>query len=229
MFYDEAVAASQVSEDPSLVFALIKEGHTDFVAKLLSKKIVSLNVTDEIGDTLLIKLLKVGRYDIVLKYMNEKDVNINHQNNDGDTFAHILAGIHNINTMEIINKLKKNKDFSPNIKNNKGETILDKSINDKYIYTAVKILEDVRFDNIDILAFKNLYNAYIKNREYGQYARITNFNTILEPLTKKQLLPRMEVLVSTMIDNYEKIRNGLIKNNLKTIEEIIDNCLVGSM
>ena len=37
---------------------------------------------------------------------------------------------------------KKNKDFLPNIKNNKGETILDKSINDNYIYTTVKILED---------------------------------------------------------------------------------------
>ena len=40
MFYDETVAANQVSEEPSLVFELIKEGHTDFVDKLLSKRIV---------------------------------------------------------------------------------------------------------------------------------------------------------------------------------------------
>lgn len=229
MFYDETVAAQQVSEEPSLVFELIKEEHTDFVAKLLSKRIISVNVTDENGDSLLMKLLRVGRYDIVLKHMSDKEFDINHQNLEGDTFAHILAGIHYVNVVDIIQKLKKNKNFIPNIKNNKGETILDKSINEKYIYTTVKILEDTRFDNIDILSFKNLYNAYIKNREYGKYAKLTNFDMILENLDKKQLLPRMEVLVSAMKNNYETIKKELIKNNVKVIDEMIDTCLVESI
>lgn len=230
MFYDETVAMEEVSEDPSLVFELIKEGHTDFVDKLLSKRIVSINTTDDgLEDSLMMKLLKVGRYDIVLKYMNDKDFDINYQNKEGDTFAHILVGIHYVAVVEIINKLKKNKNFIPNIKNNKGETILDKSINDKYIYTSVKILEDTRFDNIDILSFRNLYNAYIKNREYGRYARLTNLDMILENLDKKELLPRMEVLVSTIKNNYEEVKKGLMKNNLKVIDEIIDTCLVESI
>lgn len=229
MFYNETVTMNQVEEDPSLVFLLIKEGHTDFIDKLLSKKIVSINVVDDVGDSLMMKLLRVGRYDLVLKYMKNKDWNINHQNADGDTFAHILVTINYVNVVDIIKALKKNKDFIPNIKNNAGETILDRSINDQYIYTAVKILEDSRFDNIDILSFKNLYDTYIKSKEYGKYARLTNLDMILENLTKKNLLPRMEVLIHTIHDNYEVIKNELICDNLKMMDDIINTCLVENM
>ena len=120
MFYDEAVAQMQVAEEPSLVFELLKEGHTAFVDELLSKKCVSMNVEDEVGDSLLMKLLRMGEYKIVLKYMNDDTTDINHQNHDGDTFAHVLAGIHYVQVVDIINKLKKNKNYIPNIKNNKG-------------------------------------------------------------------------------------------------------------
>ena len=102
------------------------------------------------------RLLKRGQYELVLKHMKNKKLNINHQNYDGDTFAHILVSINYVNVLEIIKALVKNKEFLPNIKNNMGETILDKSINDNYIYTTVKILEDKRFNNIDIVSFKNL-------------------------------------------------------------------------
>jgi hypothetical protein len=68
----------------------------------------------------------------------------------------------------------------PNIKNNKGETILDKSINDRYIYTTVKILEDKRFNNIDIVSFKNLYETYIETDKYGSYAKINSEGVIEE-------------------------------------------------
>jgi len=229
MFYNETVTMNQVEEDPSLVFQLIKEGHTDFVERLLSKKIVSVNEVDDKGDSVLMKLLRVGRYDIVLKHMKNKDFDINHQNNDGDTFAHILVSINYVNVVDIIKQLRKNKTFIPNIKNNRGETILDKSIHSHYIYTTVKILEDRRFNNIDILSFKNLYDAYIKNKQYGKYARLTNLEMILENLDQKNLLPRMEVLVSTIKDNYDAIKNALISDNLKIMDEIIHTCLVGSM
>jgi len=226
MFYDETVAMNQVEEEPSLVFELIKEGHVDFIDKLLCKNKISVNVSDEDGNNVLMKLLKVGRYDIVLKHMKNKELDINHQNNDGDTFAHILVTINYVNVVDIIKQLKKNKDFLPNIKNNYGETILDKSINEDYIYTTVKILEDERFNNIDILSFKNLYNAYIKNKQYGKYGRLTNLEMIMENLDKKRLLPRMEVLVQALKNNYDNIKEGLIKDNLKLVDEIINTCLV---
>ncbi len=229
MFYDETVTMNQVEEDPSLIFQLIKEGHTDFVDKLLSKKVVSVNEKDEKGDTVLMKLLRVGRYDIVYKYMNNKEFDINHQNEDGDTFAHILVTINYVNVVDLMKQLKKNKKFIPNIKNNNGETILDKSINDSYIYTTVKVLEDKRFDNIDILSFKNLYDAYIKNKQYGKYAKIMNLEMILESLDKKNLLPRMKVLISVIKTNYDSIRNALIHDNVKVIEDIIYNCYATSM
>lgn len=226
MFYNETVTMNQVEEEPSLVFELIKEGHTDFVDKLLSKNKISVNVCDEFGNNVLMRLLKVGRYDIVLKHMKNKEFDINHQNNDGDTFAHILVTINYVNVVDIIKQLKKNRKFLPNIKNNYGETILDKSINENYIYTTVKILEDERFNNIDILSFKNLYNAYIKNKQYGKYGRLTNLEMIIENLDKKSLLPRMEVLVEALKNNYEMIKEGLIKDNLKVVDEIINTCLV---
>lgn len=226
MFYNETVTMNQVEEEPSLVFELIREGHYDFVDKLLSKNKISVNVCDEDGNNVLMKLLKVGRYDIVLKHMKNKEFDINHQNHDGDTFAHILVTINYVNVIDIIKQLKKNKDFLPNVKNNYGETILDKSINENYIYTTVKILEDERFNNIDILSFKNLYNAYIKNKQYGKYGRLTNLEMIIDNLDKKSLLPRMEVLVEALKNNYDNIKEGLIKDNLKVVDEIINTCLV---
>lgn len=229
MFYNETVTMNQVEEDPSLVFLLIKEGHTDFVDTLISKRIVSLNVVDENGDSLMMRLLKVGRYDIVSKYLKNREWDVNHQNLDGDTFAHILVTINYVNVVDIMKQLKRRKDFIPNIKNNLGETILDRSINDQYIYTAVKVLEDSRFDNIDILSFKNLYDTYIKSKEYGKYARLTNLDMIMDNLTKKDLLPRMEVLISTIKNNYDTIKNELISDNLKLIDEIINTCLVENM
>lgn len=229
MYYNETVTMKQVEEDPSLVFQLIREGHATFVDKLLSKKIVSVNEVDERGDNVLMKLLRVGKYDIVLKHMKNKEFDINHQNEEGDTFAHILVAIHYVHVIDIIKQLRKNKSFIPNIKNNNGETILDKSINDHYIYTTVKILEDHRFDNIDVISFKNLYDTYIKNKQYGKYAKLTNLEMILDSLDKKNLKPRMEVLVATIKNNYEMIKNALISNNLKVMDDIIYTCLASSM
>ena len=71
-----------VQEDPSLTFNLIKEGHIEFVDKLLKKKLVDINLTDEFGNSILMRLLKAGAYDVVLKYMSDKSWDINHQNDD---------------------------------------------------------------------------------------------------------------------------------------------------
>lgn len=229
MFYDEVKAMELVEGEPLLIFELVKEGHFELIDKILSKKIVSLNIQDEDNNSILTVLLKNGCYDIVAKYITDKEFDINHQNINGDTFSHILVTINYVNIIEILNKLRKNKDFLPNIKNNMGQTILDKAINDKYIYTAIKILEDSRFNNIDILSFKNLYNAYINNRNYGKYTKITNLELIVKNLDKKELLPRMENVLEKIKSNYDLIKDDIISNNMKKLNEMINTCLMESV
>ena len=137
MFYNELKAIMACEEDPSLIFELIKEGHMDVVDKVLYKKKVDLNVTDEDGNSILMRLLKAKCFTLVLKYMKKETWDVNHQNKDGDTFAHILSTIDYKHIMEIIKVLKKNKEFKPNIKNNRGQTILDKAIENNYMYTTL--------------------------------------------------------------------------------------------
>ena len=88
MFYNETKTIELVSDDPSLVFELIKEGHLELVDKLLTKKIVDINICDEAGNNILVRLLKQGAYELVLKHMKNKDWDVNHQNLDDNTFAH---------------------------------------------------------------------------------------------------------------------------------------------
>lgn len=223
MFYNETKTIELVEEDPSLVFELIKEGHIEFVDMLLKKKIVDINTCDDAGNNILVRLLKYGAYDIVLQHMGNKDWDINHQNLDGNTFAHILVSINYVNVIDIIAKLKRNKDFLPNIKNNKGETILDKSINDNYIYTTVKILEDSRFNNIDVVSFKHLYDTYIKSNKYGKYSKLTNLEIIVNNLTDKNLLPRMEKLIQIIKNNLDIIKEEVLRSHKSTRMDAIIN------
>ena len=215
-----------VEEDPSLVFKLIKEGQIETVDKLLKKKIVDINICDDSGNNILVRLLKAGAYDVVLSHMNNKDWDVNHQNLDGNTFAHYLVSINYVNVIDIITKLKKNKNFIPNIKNNKGETILDKSINDNYIYTTIKILEDSRFNNIDVISFKHLYDTYIKSNKYGKYSKLTNLEVIVNSLNNKKLLPTLEQIIEFIKLNFNAIKEEVLKNNKSTkIDFIIQNVL----
>lgn len=227
MFYNETKTMELVEEDPSLVFELIKGGHFEFVDKLLKNKIVGINICDEAGNNILTRLLKAGAYDLVLQHMGNKDWDINHQNLDGNTFAHILVSIHYVSVVDIIAKLKKNKNFLPNIKNNMGETILDKSINDNYIYTTIKILEDSRFNNIDVVSFKHLYDTYIKSNKYGKYSKVTNLEVIINNLAEKKLLPRMQQLIELIENNLEIIKEEVLHSRKSTkIDAMIENVLL---
>ena len=226
MFYNETKTMELVGEDPSLVFELIKEGHIEFVDMLLKKKIVDINTCDDAGNNILVRLLKCGAYDVVLNHMGNGDWDVNHQNLDGNTFAHVLVSINYVNVIDIIKKLRKNKEFLPNIKNNKGETILDKSINDNYIYTTVKILEDSRFNNIDVVSFKHLYDTYVKSNKYGKYSKLTNLEIIVNSLTDKKLLPRMEKIIEFIKSNFELIKEEVLNSEKSTrIDEVIRNVL----
>ncbi len=225
MFYDITQAVKACEEDPLLIFEAIKEGHFDLVDQLLTKKQVPLNTVDLHGDDVLSNLLKYGQYELVLKFMKNKDWDINHQNNDGDTFAHILVSIDYKKVASIIQKLKKRTDFLPNIKNNKGETILDKSINDHYIYTTVKVLEDERFNNIDILSFKNLYDTYIKTNNYGKYSRLSNLEIIVDNLEDKKLVPSMEKIIKFIQTNFDAVKEEIFNNKKGTMDEMINTLL----
>lgn len=230
MFFDEAKAVKACEEDPSLIFELIKEEHFELVDKILSKKKVSVNVVDRAGNDVVTRLLKARQYDLVLKYMKKKEWDVNHQNLDGNTFAHYLVSINYVAVLDIIKQLRKNKNFLPNIKNKKGESILDKSINDNYIYTTLKVLEDDRFNSIDVLSFTRIIDTYIKSSAYGKYSKINNLEVILDSLDQKDgLLPVMEQMIRNIRDNLDIIKIEIMKNRSRHLESVIDQVLSEAM
>ena len=225
MFYDKLQAMKACEEDPSLIFNLIKDGYSDVVEELIIKNKVNINTIDNIGNDVMMKLLKFRKYDLVLKLMNKRDWNINHQNDDGNTFGHILASDNSVHSLQIMMKLTKKKDYIPNIKNNNDETALDRSIKSNSV-AALKILEDKRFDNIDVLSFKKLFNTYINNTYYGKYSKPNNLEIIVGSLEKKELLPNMRRLIDMLKENMDIIKNAIIKNNSKVLNNIINSSLV---
>ncbi len=224
IFYNEDQAMHACTEEPSLIFELIKDGYFDVVDKILDKKIVDINTVDDSFNDVITRLLKAKQYQLVLKYMRNKDWDINHQNMDGNTFAHILVTHNYIQIAQIIDQLKKNADFMPNLKNRHNETILDRSINGNYISTTMKILEDKRFNSIDVVSFKKLFKAYIKNAYYGKYSKLNNLEFIVDNLEKKdKLLPRMKELLKSITNNMEVIKRDLLVNKSNNLENIIDS------
>ena len=224
MFYSINQAESLCDADPSLIFSLIKENDIEVVNKIISKEGFDFNIEDSDGNNVIMYLLKNKQYDLVLKYISKVD--INHQNNDGDTLAHILVGINYVNVKEIIEYVLNNKEFIPNIKNKLGETILDKSIKNNYLYTSIKILEDERFNSIDVYSFKHLYEAYIKSSNYGKYSKLSNLEIILDNLEDKKLLPRMENLLNLIKKNKENIKNDFNVSKTDSLDNIINNVIM---
>lgn len=228
MFYDEEQAVKACEEEPSLIFELMKEGHMQLVDFLLKKKKVSLKTIDQDGNTVLMKLLKMKQYDLVEKYINDLDSDINHQNNEGNTFAHLLATKDYVHTANIIKKLRRNKEFMPNIRNNEGKTILDLAISTGNLCTTLKLLEDKRFNDIDLVSFTNLYNTFVKSEEFGKYTKLMNLETIISELSKKsRLLPRVEEIISLVKKNFDIIKNELMNNKLTFMDNIVKNVTMG--
>ena len=220
MFYSIQQAESACEEEPSLIFSLIKECDKDVVSKIISKDNYDFSIVDSFGNNVIMALLKNKYYDLVLKYIDKVD--INHQNNDGDTIMHLLVVNNYSNTKEIMDYILNNKKFIPNIKNNLGETILDKSINSNYLYTTIKILGDQRFNSIDIYSFKNLYETYIKSNNYGKYSKLSNLEIILDNLVDKELLPRMNKLISLIYNNLDSIKNDFYISKTEKIDNLIN-------
>lgn len=220
MFYDVEQAISKTKEDPLLIFLMIREGYREVVEKVIEE--IDFNLCDEFGNNVLMVLLKNKYYDLVFKYLSRDDIDINHQNNDGDTLLHLVVMINYVEVKDIIGKLLDNKKLKLNLKNNSGETILDKSINNNYLYTTAKILNDKRFNNINLFSFKNMYEAYIKNSNYGKYSKLSNFTLIMDNLSKKKLLPTMNRLISLINENEEVIKNDFFMAKTNNLEDIIN-------
>ena len=225
MFYNEVRAIMACEEDPSMIFELIKEGHMSVVDKVLYQKKVDLNTCDDFGNNVLMRLLKDKQFNLVLKYMKKEEVNINHQNNDGDTLAHILCTMDFKYSLNIIKELKKNKEFDRNIKNNKGQTILDKAIENDYIYTTLKILEDKKFTDIDIISFKHLYETFIKTNNYGKYTKLNNLEVVIRNIEKRPLLPKMKELIKYIKDNFKILKEEVLANNSVAMDNILNNLI----
>ena len=221
MFYSVTQVENMLESDPTLIFSLIKESEWDVVEQVLDKEIIDLNIVDDNNDNVVMNLLKNKQYSLVLKYLDKIDVN--HQNNDGETLIHILSCLNYVNVKEILEKLLSKDDIDLNIKNNLGETILDKAINNHYLYTTMKILENERFNSIDIYSFKHLYEEYIKSSSYGTYSKLNNLEIILESMENKRLIPRMRKLIYAIEYNIELIKKDINKSNTEKLDYIINH------
>ena len=227
MFYAEEQAILACEEDPSLIFELMKEGHFHLVDNLLKKEKVSVATLDNDGNNVLMKLAKLHQYELVFKYLSKDEDIINHQNNEGNTLLHILATRNYMKVAPIIKKLKRNDNLAWNLKNNEGKTILDIAIEKDNLVTAFKILEDKRFNNIDVMCFLSFYKTFIKSKEYGKYTKLSNLEIMVSNLeNKNELLPMMDRLVNMILENFDHIKNELMKNKLTSMDNIIHEVLV---
>lgn len=227
MFYDEKQAIDACKENPLLIFEFINLGYKGLVEKILTNNLVGINLKDEHNTDVVSNLLIKSWYDLVLKCMKKRSWNINNQNDNGDTFAHILVTKNYLDVYQIIEQLLRKNDFVLNLRNKQGETILDRSINQNHISITSKILSDERFNNIDLVSFKSLYEHYIKNSEYGKYSKLSNLEIIVENLSDKKLRPNIRKLVSLIVANYEMIKDEVKNNELVFLDTLINNYIDG--
>lgn len=229
MFYDIEQAINACEEEPSLVFVAIKNNYRDVYEKVLEKENFNFNLVDLDGNNVLMRLLKNKDYDLIAKYINNPSISINHQNNDGDTFMHLLVQHNYLDIKEIFEKVLGRSDFLPNIKNNNSESILDKSINNNYIYTVIKILSDNRFNSISLYSFKKLYEAYIKSNNYGTYSKLNNYVLIFDNLKRKSLMPSMKKLLKILKSKEQTILSDLEESKLDNLDSIINHVIEETM
>ena len=226
MEIDKQQIYNSCKNDPTVIFSLIKQGQFEIVEDILVQNIVNVNVLDPVGNDVITRLLKSKQYDLVLTFMKKRNWDVNHQNEEGNTFGHILALHDSIQAVQEVEQRTKKKNYLPNIKNIKGETALDLALSNRYLCTAFKILEDKRFNELNVLSFKNLFNVSIKNTLYGKYSKITNLEIIVENLEKKELDSSMKELVHIISDNMEAIKRDIMNNRSSLLESIINSHLV---
>ena len=213
-------------EEPTLIFTYIKKEQYDVVGEALTQNVVNINTIDSVGNDVITRLLKAKQYDLILPLMKKKNWNVNNQNEDGNTFGHILACDNSLGAIKVVEQLTNKTNYLPNLKNNNGDTALDLALNNRYLCTAFKILEDKRFNDITVSSFKNLVNTSIKSGLYGKYSKITNLEIIVENMDKKELSPIMRELVDLIHSNIDDIKKDILNNHFGLLESIVNRILV---
>lgn len=208
-------------EDPTLIFSYIRRCNYELAYELVDKNIVNINTLDSVGNDVMTKLLKAKQYEYVIMLMKKKNWNVNNQNDEGNTFGHILAMDNSPMAVKVVEELTKKSNYIPNLKNKRHETAMDIALNNNYLCTAFKLLEDKRFNEIDYSSFKNLFMTSIENKDYGKYSKITNLEIIVDSLEKKDLSEAMRDLINCIIENLDRIKNDIMNNRYYTIESII--------
>lgn len=209
-------------DEPSLVFKYIRNGYYDIVDKLIDNNLINVNLVDCVGNDVVTRLLKARQYNLVEKLMKKRNWKVNHKNCEGNTFGHILAHDNSVYAVKVIDLLNKKKNYSPNIRNNKGESILDRALNNNYIAAAIKVIEDKRFNLIDFQTFKNLLNSIFKNKNYGKYARVNSLELIIDNLEKKELDPKLSLVLSEISTNMDIIKKDIMNNDSKLLYELLN-------
>ena len=202
---------------------MIKHGESEVIEEVLHKNIVKVNQVDSVGNDVITRLLKAKQYDLVIEFMKKRNWDVNHKNIDGDTFGHILALDSSLQAVEVVKQLTKKKNYDPNEKNNKGETIFDRAMSNNYLCTVFRILEDRRFNDIDVFSFKHLFNLTIKTKLYGKYTKIANLDIIVDSLIKKDLDSSMTKLIESIKENIKYIKQDILNDNPNKLESLINN------
>ena len=210
-------------DDPTLIFQYIRRGNYELAFELVDKNIVNINTVDSVGNDVVVKLLKAKQYEYVIQLMKKRNWNVNNQNDEGNTFGHVLAMDNSPMAVKVVEELTKKSNYIPNLKNKKHETAMDIALNNNYLCTAFKLLEDKRFNEIDFSSFKNLFMTSIENKDYGKYSKINNLEIIVESLEKKDLSDVMRDLINCIVENLEKIKIDIMNNRNYTMEAIISN------
>ena len=210
-------------EDPTLIFSYIRRCNYELAYELVDKNIVNINTVDSVGNDVVVKLLKAKQYEYVIQLMKKKNWNVNNQNDEGNTFGHILAMDNSPMAVKVVEALTKKSNYIPNLKNKRHETAMDIALNNNYLCTAFKLLEDKRFNEIDFSSFKNLFMISIENKDYGKYSKINNLEIIVDTLEKKDLSDAMRDLINCIIENLERIKNDIMNNRNYTIDFIINS------
>ena len=219
---DQAIKA--IEEDPSIIFELIKTDNDELLNHMLDESLIDVNLVSSNNDNLAIKLLKSAKYELVLKVIKNKNWNVNYQNDDKETFGHILAKINNVAVVPVFKELKKNKNFDINIRNKDDKTIFDISVESHNAYVSTKIIEDERFNDINIFEFLKFYETYIDTNEYGKYSKINMIDSILT-MDGRYVNTRMQELLNHLKDNVKNIKKDIENDDYNLLKSIIKECI----
>lgn len=226
IFYDRKETIRICKRDPKIIFELINEKYTDVVGEVLNKNKDIINLYDSNGNSVMMNLLARKEYDLILKCVKYKNWDINYCNKDGNTFTHLLVTHDYLKVAKILDQIRKNKNFIPNIKNKNKETVLDMAIKSEKLCSISKILEDRRFNDIDIVSFKYLFDKYINNSYYGKYSKLNNLELVINNLEKKEKLkPRMKIVLNFIKNNKDTIKSDLLKNHSDNLDKFLESLI----